>query len=403
MASSTRTLTPAQARRIAVAASGLDGEFVSDRPNLGHLRRVANRLGVIQIDSVNVLARAHRMPFFARIGPYPDQLLERAAWPARSRDRVLTETWAHEASLIPVELYPALRWERKHWSARFAGQIARDKPELLDAVVEIVREHGPIGAGAVEKILQTGVKGRPGWWEWSEAKRACEGLFAGGVLGCSSRRGFERQYDLIERVLPTAVQAMPALQVGEGLRQLVEIAARAYGVATVADLADYWRMSTAQARAAVSELVDAGALEPVTVPGWTAPAFLHTQARLPRRVDAAALLCPFDPLVWSRPRVERLFGFHYRIEIYTPEPQRVYGYYVCPFLLGDELVGRFDLKADRQAGALLVQASWIEPGQDPVTTAPAAAGELRRMADWLGLAEVVVRDRGNLAAALSQV
>ncbi len=383
-----------------MAASGLDGEFVADRPNLGHLRRVANRLGVIQIDSVNVLARAHRMPFFARIGPYPEQLLERAAWPARSRDRVLTETWAHEASLIPVELYPALRWERKHWSARFAGQIAREKPELLEAVVEIVREYGPIGAGAVEKILQTGVKGRPGWWEWSEAKRACEGLFAGGVLGCASRRGFERQYDLIERVLPTPVQAMPALQVGEGLRQLVEIAARAYGVATVADLADYWRMSTAQARAAVVELTNAGVLEPVVVPGWTAPAFLHTQARLPRRVNAAALLCPFDPLVWFRPRVERLFGFHYRIEIYTPEPQRVYGYYVCPFLLGDELVGRFDLKADRQGGALLVQASWIEPGQDPATTAGPAVQQLRRMAAWLGLAEVVVRDRGNLAPAV---
>lgn len=398
-----RPLSVAQARRIAVTAQGL-GEPPSGAPvSMAALMRTVRRLGVLQIDSVNVLARAHLLPLFARLGPYPVELLTRAAWPARSRDRLLTETWAHEASLVPVELHPLLRWERRHWSTAGAARMAAAHPGLLDDITAIVRGSGPCSAGAIEKRLATAAKGRPGWWEWSEAKRGCEALFAAGVLGTATRRGFERQYDLIERVLPARIRVLPVPEPAVAKRHLVDIAARAHGIATIGDLADYFRMPRRDAGVAVTELVDAGILTPARVAGWTEPAYLHTAARIPRAVSGAALLGPFDPLVWTRARAERLFGFHYRIEIYTPADRRVHGYYVFPFLLGSELVGRFDLKADRHSGRLLVQASWSEPGHDPARTAAAAAEQLWAMADWLGLDEVAVMPRGDLAGAMSAV
>ena len=396
-----RALSAAAARRIAVVAQGLGAPARGVPVTMAALMRTVRRLGVLQIDSVNVLARAHLLPLFARLGPYPVELLTRAAWPNRSRDRLLTETWAHEASLVPVEMHPLLRWERRHWSTAGAARMARAHPGLLDDITAIIGASGPCSAGAVEKRLATAAKDRPGWWEWSEAKRGCEALFAAGVLGTATRRGFERQYDLIERVLPERVRSQPVPEPAEAKRQLVDIAARAHGVATVGDLADYFRMPVRDAGVAVAELIDNGTLTRVRVAGWTEPAYLHSAARIPRAVGGAALLGPFDPLVWTRGRAQRLFGFRYRIEIYTPAPRRVYGYYVFPLLLGSELVGRFDLKADRDGGRLLVQASWSEPGHDRVRTADAAAGQLFAMADWLGLDRVVVMPRGDLAEAMT--
>ena len=396
-----RPLSAAQARRIAVAAQGLAAPPAPGPVSTAALMRTARRLGVLQIDSVNVLARAHLLPLFARLGPYPVELLSRAAWPDRSRDRLLVETWAHEASLVPVELHPLLRWPRRHWSTTGAQRVAAAHPGLLDDITAIIAEAGPCSAGSIEKRLATAAKGRPGWWEWSEAKRGCEALFAAGVLGTATRRGFERQYDLIERVLPPRILAQPVPEPLEAKRQLVDIAARAHGVATVGDLADYFRMPVRDAAAAVAQLVETGVLRQVGVTGWSEPGYLHRDARRPRTVTGAALLGPFDPLIWTRPRAERLFGFRYRIEIYTPAARRVHGYYVLPLLLGSDMVARFDLKADRATGRLLVQACWSEPGHDPGRAAQSAAGQLFSMAQWLGLERVVVAPRGDLAGLVT--
>jgi uncharacterized protein YcaQ len=368
-----------------------------DRPAVsrGHLRRLLARIGLLQIDSVNVLARAHLMPVFSRLGDYPLEVFRAAAWPTKSADRLWVETWAHEASLVPVELSPYLRWERRHWSTNHAQRMQRDHPGLLEDVLAVVAAQGPCSAGQVEEQLASGSKGRPGWWEWSLAKQACEALFSAGRLGTAYRRGFERHYDLIERILPKRVLDIPTPTPAEAQRHLVNIAARAHGVGTVADIADYFRMPVVAARSAVVDLVEEGAVLPVAVEGWRETAYLHREAKVPRKVAGSALLCPFDPLVWQRSRSERIFGFHYRIEIYTPAPQRRFGYYVCPLLVGESLVGRLDLKAGRAEGQLLVQASWQEPGIDTAVAAEAAGRELRRMAGWLGLPEVVVKPVGN--------
>lgn len=393
----------AQARRIAIAAQCLDKPAPSGAvPNRGHLRRLLDRIGVLQIDSVNVLARAHLLPVFARLGDYSPELLSQAAWPRRSADRMLVETWGHEACLVPAQIHPLLRWERRHWSRRHADLMRREHPGLLEQITTLIGERGPMSAGEVEKAVQTQQPGRPGWWEWSLAKQACEALFSAAVLGVAGRRGFERQYDLLDRVLPPAVAALPIPEPAAAKRALAEIAARAHGIGTAKDLADYYRMPVADTKIALTELVEAGAVQRVNVQGWREPGYLHAQARVPRRVQGQALLCPFDPLIWERSRTERLFGFEYRIEIYTPAPRRRYGYYVFPLLLGDRLVGRFDLKADRAGSALLVQAAWSEPGQDPVVVSAAAVCELRRMAGWLGLDRIVVAARGDLHHELSR-
>src|SRR4051794_13004157 len=389
-------LSAAEARRVALAAQGFsDGRPAT--PDGRALRRVLKQVGLLQIDSVNVLARGHYLTLFGRLGPYPVELVDRAAWYAPRR---LFEYWGHEASLIPVAMQPLLRWrmQRAHDDA-WGGmrRVALERPELVERVLDLVAERGPVAAGELE---EEGARRTEPWWGWTDAKRAFEFLFWSGQITSARRRNFERLYDLPERVLPREVLAAPTPEPAEAQRELVRIAARALGVAAEPDLRDYFRLPAADAKLRVAELAETGELVPVEVEGWNARAYLDPAARVPRRVEARALLGPFDSLLWERGRTERLFGFRFRLEIYVPAEQRVHGYYVLPFLLGERLVARVDLKADRQAGALLVQAAHAEPGATP-ETAEALRGELDRLAEWLGLGDVVVVPRGDLAAALT--
>jgi uncharacterized protein YcaQ len=390
-------LSAAQARRVALAAQGFADARPAGAPGGRAVRRVFDRVGLVQIDSVNVLQRAHYLPLFSRLGPYDTALLDRAAHYAPRR---LFEYWGHEASLLPVALQPALRWRMERAADEAWGgmrRIHRDRPELVAQVLEEVRARGPVAASEVleeERPKRTGP-----WWDWSDVKRAFEWLFWSGRITSARRRGFERLYDLPERVLPAAVIAAPTPAIEDAQRELVRVAARALGVAAERDLRDYFRLGVVEARERVAELVEAGELWPVEVEGWRVPGYLDPAARLPRRVSARALVGPFDSLVWERARAERLFGFRYRIEIYVPAPKRVHGYYVLPFLLGDRLVARVDLKADRKAGALRVQAAHAEPDAPPDTAAELRA-ELGSMAAWLGLERIEVVPRGDLAPAL---
>lgn len=372
-----------QARRIALAAQG----FATPRPDSPgptHLRRTLDRLSLFQIDSVNVLSRAHYLPAFSRIGAYDRALLDRAAWGAR-RERRMWEYWAHEASLLPLDLHPLLRWRMARADRGEAGYasvraVATERRAEAMALLDRIRNDGPLAASDVEN-------GRTGWWTWSDAKRLLEWLFhAGHVTAATRRRSFERVYDLTERVIPAATLALPTPDEGDAQAQLVERAARALGIATSGELRDYHRLSPADGTRAVARLVEDGTLLPVAVPGWPA-AYRHRDARTPRRVSARALLAPFDPLIWERTRTERLFGFRYRIGIYTPADRREHGYYVLPFLLGERLVARVDLKADRAASTLRVQQVTHEPNAPP-DTGEALAAELATMAGWLGLEHV---------------
>jgi uncharacterized protein YcaQ len=388
------------ARRIALAAQG----FADPRPagvvDSRQLRRVTERLGVVQIDSVNVLSRSHYLPAFSRLGPYPRPAMEALAHPRRA----LFEYWAHEASFLPVRLHPYLRWrmaaaEQHAWGSMV--RIQRERPGYVAEIEARVREGGPLKASDLVEPKPE----RPGtMWNWHAGKVALEWLFYTGVLTARTRTaGFERVYDLTERVIPADVLARPTPEPAEAFRELVRTASRALGVATERDLRDYFRLKPGPARQAIAELEAAGELQPVEVDGWGVPAWLHPEARRPRWIRARALLSPFDSLVWERPRVERIFGFRYRIEIYTPADKRVHGYYVLPFLLGDRLVGRVDLKADRQAGVLRVQSAHAEEGVDGALVATELAGELALMAGWLELDAVAVTDRGDLARDLQTV
>jgi uncharacterized protein YcaQ len=391
------SLSATEARRVALAAQGFDRARPSAPAGARAMLATVQRLGVLQIDSVNVLARAHYLPLFSRLGPYDRDRLDRASWRAPRR---LFEYWGHEASLLPVALQPLLRWRMARAASDAWGgmrRVAAEQPQLVARVLEDVRAHGPISAAQLaedERPRRTGP-----WWDWSDVKRAIEYLFWSGQVTSARRRGFERLYDLPERVLPRSVVDAPTPDEADAQRKLVRIAAGALGVAAERDLRDYFRLPVAGARAAVAALVEDGSLVPVAVEGWRAPGYLAAGARVPRRVRARALVAPFDPLVWERARTQRLFGFRFRLEIYVPAPKRVHGYYVLPFLLGDRLVARVDLKADRAAGALLVQAAWAEHGA-PAQTAGELAAELQTMAGWLGLERVTVRDRGDLAPAL---
>jgi uncharacterized protein len=390
-------LSVAQARRIALAAQGFADPRPGGAPTGWAVRRLFDRVGLVQIDSVNVLQRAHYLPLFSRAGPYDIALLDRSAHYAPRR---LFEYWGHEASLIPVGLQPSLRWRMDRAAHEAWGgmrRIQRERPELVEQVLDEVRERGPVAASEVlehERPERTGP-----WWDWSDVKRAFEWLFWSGQVTSARRRGFERLYDLPERVLPAEVLATSTPRIEDAQRELVRVAARSLGVAAERDLRDYFRLGTAEARERVAELVEAGELWPVQVDGWAAPAYLDPAARLPRGVRARALIGPFDSLIWERSRAERLFGFRYRIEIYVPAPQRVHGYYVLPFLLGDRLVARVDLKADRQGCALRVQAAHAERDAPPETAAELRA-ELESMAGWLGLERLDVFPRGDLAPAL---
>ncbi len=389
-------LTRAQARRVALAAQGFrDPRHAT--PTMRTFARTLARTGVLQIDSVNVLQRAHYMPLFSRMGPYDTGLLSRAS---EQSPRRLVEYWAHVAAYMPVELWPFMRGRMERFRENGHAWSQEKAPAAL--VASLMAEIRSDGAKTSRELDDGLPRQKVAWgWNWSETKRALEYLFVSGQLAAAGRNSaFERVYDLPERVLPSAVLDQPDPSDHEASTELVRRAARSHGVGTAQCLRDYYRMSMASARAAIGSLVESGELLPARIEGWDRPAYLHRDAALPRTSGARALLSPFDPLVWERERTERLFDFHYRIEIYVPEPKRRFGYYVLPFLLGDSIVARVDLKADRPAGVLLVKAAYAEPGV-PGETAAELAAELRHLAGWLGLADVVVTDRGDLAAALS--
>lgn len=363
------------------------------RVDIRHLRRVLDRVDLLQIDAVSTVERAQYVPLFSRLGPYPQVLLDDAAYQRRE----LYEAWAHEASLVPVERWPLLGHRRHHWAGQRAERLWREQPGYLDRVLAEVAADGPL---TVAELRDPGERTGP-WWGWSPGKTAIEALFAHGRVAVAERRGQTRAYDLTERVLPPNVLACPPRDQTHAYRELLCVAARALGVGTADDLIDYYRLHAPTARPVLADLMREGVVEPVQVEGWP-PAYRWPGARLPRRIDAAALLAPFDPLVWYRPRVERLFGFHYRLEFYVPADRRVYGYYVMPFLLGDALVGRVDVKADRAAGVLRVPGAWVEDGRVPADVVGPLAGELRALARWLALSDVAVDERGSLGSALAR-
>jgi uncharacterized protein len=395
-------LTAAQARRVAVAAQGFGEAKPAGPVTRAHLRRLISRIQILQLDSVSVAVRAHYAPIFSRLGPYDRDVLDRAAWSHSARSpRLLVEYWAHEAALMAVDDWPLMRWRmREYTHGRWGTEIVRKNAKLAEDVVAAVAELGPSTAGQIEAHLESEPRGRKGpWWDRSDTKWVAEALWASGVLTTATRVGFARHYDLTERVLPPEVVARE-LSDDDALRELVLRSATALGVATEPDIRDYFRLGARQAKPAIAELVAEGELEQVEVDGWSAPAYLRVGQTVPRTGRGTALLCPFDPLIFFRPRVERLFDFHYRIEIYVPQPKRQFGYYVWPFLLDGNLVGRVDLKAERTSDALNVVGAFVEPGQSHARVVEALAPELSSMAAWLGLSDVTVGERGELAKPL---
>lgn len=394
-----RRLTAEQARRIAVAAQG----FSEPRPvgpvTRAHLKRLIARIQVLQLDSVSVVVRAHYAPVFSRLGPYDRGVLDQAAWAAKAR--LLVEYWAHEAALMAVDDWPLLRWRmRQYRYGRWGTHIVKANLKLADEIVAAVTELGPSTAGQIEQYLAAEPRGGKGpWWGRSDTKWVAEALFASGVLTTATRVGFARHYDLAERVLPANVLARH-VDDDEAVRELTLRAANSLGVGTEADIRDYFRLSAQQIKPAIAELLATGEIERVDVDGWPAPGYLRAGRSVPRQDRGTALLCPFDPLIFFRPRVERLFNFSYRIEIYVPASQRKYGYYVWPFLLDGRLVARVDLKADPAADALRVISAFSEPDIPRARVAAALAAELNTMACWLGLGGVDVADRGDLASDL---
>jgi hypothetical protein len=383
----------AEARRIALAAQGFGDPRPTGRVDRRHLRRVVDRMGLIQIDSVNVLVRSQELPLFARLGPHPRTLIADATAAGE-----LFEYWVHEACHVPTEHHHLHRWQmrRDHKWSRY-WDLQQRRPGYIDEVRRRIEVDGPVVAGDLSE--RVGKKGQ--WWDWDDAKVALEHLFWKGEVTATRRASdFARLYDLTHRVLPPSALARPAADERDARKEMLALAARHHGVGTAADLVDYHRQKVTPCTPLLAELVDEGVLLPVQVEGWTKSAYLHRDARRPRRVDACALLSPFDPVCWFRDRTERLFGFHYRIEIYTPAPKRVYGYYVLPVLWGDSLVGRLDMKADRAAGVLRVPGAFAEPGVPHADVAADVADELWRMAEWLGLGSVEVGDRGDLAPML---
>ena len=399
------SLSAARARRIALAAQGFGAARPGGLLNAGHVKRAVDRLGLLQIDSVNVLARAHYLPLFSRLGNYTSDHLDRIAW-GRKSQRGLFEFWAHEASLLPLAAHPLFRW-RMQRARENAGDgkgklhlFRKEKAKYIDEVLREIADRGPLGASE----LSNGGERRGAWWGWNDGKRAAEWLFRAGLLTTATRRGtFERVYDLTERVLPAVVLNLPTPSAEEAQRELLRRSAEALGVATEFDLRDYFRLGVADTKARLAELVEADDLLAVEVEGWNRPAYLHPAARQPRNVEARALLAPFDPLIWERDRTHRIFDFFYRIGIYTPVAKRTHGYYVLPFLLGDRLVARVDLKADRANSKLLVHAAHLEEGQDAAQVAGPLREELRLMADWLGLESVSLPRAGALAKAMGRM
>jgi len=395
MAERVQSLSPALARRVALAAQGF-GRAKPESVGIRQFRALIERLGLLQIDSVNVFERSHYLPVFARLGAYDKASLDRLTLARGGR---YIEYWAHEAAIIPVSLWPLLRWRmdeyRQTYSAKPGGWVAANG-EMLDWLRAELAERGPLAASQIEH--DANVRRGP-WWGWSDVKRGLEYLFMFGEVVTAGRTRFERSYALASQLLPTEVLELEVPK-GEAILELVRLSARAHGVATLSDLADYFRLRQAEAKPAVDALVESGELVPVTVPSWKRAAWLHRDARLPRRIEATALLSPFDPVVWDRGRAERIFDFHYRIEIYTPAHKRVFGYYTLPLLMDEALVGRVDLKSDRKAGVLRVQSAWSEEGH--AVDLSRLAATLRETAAWQGLGDVEVTDRGDLASGLGR-
>lgn len=394
------SLSLKQARRLALTAQGFAGRAPRAPLNTKHINTLIERLGVLQIDSVNAVVRSHYLPLFSRLGAYPQTLLEQAAW-SQGRRRSLFEYWGHEASLLPLSLYPLLRWRMQQARSgegiyRQLAQFGREQQPLIRQVLQAVRERGALGAGS----LSQGEARRGGWWGWSAEKHALEWLFAAGEVTVAGRRGFERLYDLPERVLPAALLEQPAPGAADAQRQLLLRAAQALGVATEQDLRDYYRLDAVDSRARLAELLEDGELQRVQVQGWRQAAYCPGEPKIPRKVAASALLSPFDSLIWERARTERLFDFRYRLEIYTPQHKRVYGYYVLPFLHNERLVARLDLRAERARQRLAVHAVHEEaPGLDEEGLG-ALARNLHSLADWLGLAQVQLNCASVTAARL---
>ncbi len=370
------------------------------RPQGRHLDQVFDRLNVVQIDSVNVLERSHYLPLFSRLGPYNKDLLHKAAY-GKAGQRRLFEYWGHEASLLPMEYQPLFRW-RMERAARAEGiwkgiaRFARENKTRVEKVYREVADRGPVGISDLADEDR-----RPGpWWGWKDTKIALEWLFWTGRITTAGRRNFQRIYDLPERVIPSELLNGHVPDHAEAQRDLIRLSARSLGVATEKDLRDYFRLPTADSKARVAELVEAGDLLSVSVDGWTHPAYLDPEADVPGRATGQCLLSPFDNLIWERDRTERLFDFRFRLEIYTPAEKRIHGYYVLPFLMGDRLVARVDLKSDRQSGVLRVQAAHGESGIDKGRVAEALAAELELLARWQGLGDITVRRKGDLAASL---
>jgi hypothetical protein len=404
------TFSLPEARRLAVASQGFGPRPA--KPNIDHLRRLAAQIHAFQIDSVNVLARAHYVPAFARLGPYPVTALDALAYEKRE----LFEYWGHAACLLPVSLYPLLRYRMdKHaeWTQKY---MRSTRGAYMARVYAEVGERGPLAAAE----LSSPGKRSGNWWGWSIGKTTLEHLFDVGLLAIAGRRGFERLYDVAERVIPRAVREAPAPPREPAMKELICLAAKACGVGTFEDLTGYFyidgwsdrsgpvprwarrngRRAKPIAKRLVAELVEEGRLVPARVEGWTGQAYVLPGVKVPRRVEARAFVTPFDSLVWDRARLRRLFAMNYTIEIYTPIAKRVYGYYVFPFLLDDRLVARCDLKADRARRVLMVQSAHLERGHDARRVIPALARELRELQAWLQLDQVEIGGRGDLAAKL---
>lgn len=385
------SLSLGQARALALAAQGFERD--RGQASAAALRRVIGATQLFQIDSVSVVVRAHYLPLFSRLGPYDRALLDEAAW---GKKRSLFEYWAHEASLVPLELHPLLRWRMRRaeqgigmWKG--VATFGRENRQLIDTMLERIRNEGPKVGGDFEKRTT-----KSGFWGWSNAKRGLEWLFWSGKITTATRRSFERVYDLTERVLPHAVLELPTPSDHEAHLELTRRAVRSLGIGTARDIRDYFRTAIADTTPCIEQLVESGELVRLRVDGLEEPYYCHRNAKLPRARDYAALLAPFDPVVWRRQRTHDLFGFHYRLEIYTPAHKRVHGYYVLPFLLGDRLVARVDVKSDRKTDCLRVIAVHGE-SDAPAHAARALALELRKLADWLGLSRIVVGRRGDLA------
>lgn len=379
------------ARRLALAAQGFGPRRSVVQP--ASISQLVERLGVVQIDSVNALVRSHYLPLFSRLGDYPMHWLEQQAW-GDGRQRQLFEYWGHEASLLPMQMYPLFRWRMQRAADgqgiyRQMAAFGREQQPLIQKVLQSVREQGALGAGSLARRKEKA----GAWWDWSAEKHALEWLFAAGEVTVASRRGFERLYDLPERVLPTSILNQPELDEAQAQRQLLLHAATALGVATEKDLRDYFRLDAADSRLRIAELAEAGELLPVQVQGWRQPAWCRGEPKLPRGLKPSALLSPFDSLIWARERTERLFDFRYRLEIYTPAHKRVFGYYVLPFMHDGQLVGRVDLRAERAVGRLAVHAVHQEAQGMSEAASFELGKELHTLAGWLGLEQVQLNCR----------